>query len=66
MTVTNDWLLQWQTVKGGYNKRQLALLGIVWPPTRGRKHDVLGTEIPDDVARAFEDASGRLTLSRAV
>ncbi|MNW15261.1 hypothetical protein D3C71_2137120 [compost metagenome] len=66
MTVTNDWLLQSQTVKGGYNKRQLALLGIVWPPTRGWKHDVLDTEIPDDVAREFEDASGRQALSQAV
>lgn len=59
MLVSNDWLLQWQTVNGGYNKRQLELLGIVWPPKRGWKRDLLGLEIDDDKARAFEMASGR-------
>ncbi|MNV33638.1 hypothetical protein D3C71_1250130 [compost metagenome] len=59
MTITNDWLLLWQTAKGGYNKRQLEFLGVVWPPRRGWKHDVIDTDIPDDVARAFEAASGR-------
>lgn len=62
MTVTNDWLLKWQTPKGGYNKRQLTLLGIAWPPTRGWKHDVLGMEIDEDMARAFEIASGQSTV----
>ncbi|MNY34284.1 hypothetical protein D3C86_1686120 [compost metagenome] len=59
MKVTDDWLLRWQTANGGYNKKQLTLLGVPWPPQRGWKHDVLETEIPDDVALAFERASGR-------
>ncbi|WP_313377987.1 hypothetical protein [Achromobacter insolitus] len=59
MRITNDWLLQWQTPKGGYKKRQLALIDVPWPPRRGWKYDVIGTEIPDETARAFEQASGR-------
>ncbi|MNY75157.1 hypothetical protein D3C86_2143590 [compost metagenome] len=59
MKVTNDWLLRWQTPSAGYNKRQLTLLGVPWPPKRGWKHDVLDTEISDEIARAFEAASGR-------
>lgn len=27
--VAKEWLLQWQTQNGGYNKRQLAFLGVV-------------------------------------
>ncbi|MFJ3465338.1 hypothetical protein [Achromobacter spanius] len=63
MLITNDWLVQWQTVRGGYNKRQLEVLGIVWPPKRGWKRDVIGLSIPDEAARAFELASGRQSES---
>ncbi|QYJ20198.1 hypothetical protein KYT87_21335 [Achromobacter sp. ES-001] len=59
MLVTNDWLLRWQTPNGGYNKKQLTLLGVPWPPRRGWKYDVLDAEITDEAARAFELASGR-------
>lgn len=64
MLVSNDWLLQWQTVNGGYNKRQLELLGIAWPPKRGWKRDLLGLEISEEKARAFEMSSGRQNESR--
>ncbi|CAB3743596.1 hypothetical protein [Achromobacter kerstersii] len=59
MKITNEWLLQWQTQNGGYNKRQLMLLGVGWPPKRGWKYDLFGLEIPNEVARVFEAASGR-------
>lgn len=59
MKVTNCWLLRWQTPNGGYNKKQLTLLGVPWPPKRGWKHDVLEIEISDEIATAFEVASGR-------
>jgi hypothetical protein len=59
MLVTNDWLLEWQTPTGGYNKKRLTLLGVPWPPKRGWKHDVGDAEITDEAARAFELASGR-------
>ena len=62
MKVTNDWLLQWQTPNGGYNKKQLTLLGVPWPPKRGWKHDVLDREISEDSARAFEAESGRTVV----
>lgn len=58
MKITDDWLLRWQTPNGGYNKRQLTILGVPWPPKRGWKHDVLGADVPDEVARAFEAAAG--------
>ena len=59
MKITNEWLLRWQTSNGGYNKKQLTILGVPWPPKRGWKHDVLGADVSDDVARAFEAAAGR-------
>ncbi|GLK95834.1 hypothetical protein GCM10008164_35740 [Achromobacter xylosoxidans] len=62
MKVTNDWLLQWQTPNGGYNKKQLMLLGVPWPPKRGWKHDMLDREISEEIARAFEVESGRTVV----
>lgn len=60
MKVTDEWLLRWQTPNGGYNRKQLTLLGVPWPPKRGWKHDVLGREISEEAARAFEVDSGQL------
>ncbi|CAB3739385.1 MULTISPECIES: hypothetical protein [Achromobacter] len=58
MEVTDEWLLRWQTAGGGYNQKQLALLGVPWPPKCGWKREVLSKEIPDDVARAFQVLAG--------
>lgn len=58
MRVTNEWLQRWQTASGGHNQKQLALLGVSWPPKSDWQQEVLAREIPDDVARAFQVLAG--------
>ncbi|WAI85704.1 MULTISPECIES: hypothetical protein [Achromobacter] len=58
MQVTSEWLLRWQTAGGGYNQKQLALLGVSWPPKSDWQKEVLSRDIPDDVARAFQVLAG--------
>lgn len=48
MRITNEWLIANRTKAGGYTKRQLALLGVEWPPRTGWKRAVIGREINDE------------------
>ena len=42
--------------KGGYNKCQLAALGIEWPPQKGWKTSVIGHTITEEDYQRFIDA----------
>ena len=33
------------SINGGYNKNQLAYLGIDWPPVKGWKKQIIGNDI---------------------
>lgn len=59
MTITNEFLIAGQSGAGGWNKRQLALLGVDWPPVKGWKHRIIGTEIPDEDAMKFLSWKGQ-------
>lgn len=39
----------WRTKKGGFTRAQLSLLGVDWPPTRGWKASLIGTEITSEL-----------------
>ena len=54
MIVTKEYLNKNKTSKGGWNKKQLNALGIVWPPTKGWKKRAIGSVLTDEKARAFE------------
>lgn len=43
--VTNAWLHMWRSHRGGWNRAQLAALGIEWPPRRRWAKHVIGTTI---------------------
>ncbi len=59
MRVTTEWLQKWATAKGGYTKRQLAIIGVAWPPEKGWKVKVTPVTLTDESAREFEYLSGR-------
>jgi len=52
--ITDEWLTNNRTERGGYTKKQLNLLGIEWPPSRGWKDMFIGKNIDIATAKAFE------------
>lgn len=52
--ITNEWLVENRTDGGGYNKKQLHVLGISWPPSVGWKTKLIGKEIDSTKAKEFE------------
>jgi hypothetical protein len=61
MKITNDWLIEFCTERGGWTSEQFKVLGIGWPPPNGWKHRVIGKEISEGEAAKFEQ--GRYALS---
>jgi hypothetical protein len=58
--ITRSWLdANSRTGKSGWNKRQLALIGIDWPPAAGWMHRVCGTELDENKKKEFEDLAGK-------
>lgn len=53
MKITSELLTAGSRSAGAYTKKQLALLGIDWPPTKGWKASVLGQEISDEAGEEF-------------
>lgn len=55
--VTAEWLARNATLKGGYTKRQFAIIGIEWPPTPGWKARAIGLEMSAIERSEFEAIS---------
>ena len=55
MRVTERFLLDNTTPRGQWNAKQLAVLGIQWPPIKGWKQRVIGMEISEEEARRFSE-----------
>ena len=53
MILTEEFLSRASGATGAFSKRQLALIGIDWPPKAGWKHLVVGRDFPDDVLAAL-------------
>jgi hypothetical protein len=53
LVITDEFLEQNKTERGGWTKAQLAILGVAWPPARGWKWTAIGKTISDDDARRF-------------
>lgn len=51
--ITEDLLLAGRATAGGWKKAQLALIGVAWPPPKGWKATVIGTDISDEDAARF-------------
>ena len=54
MKITEEFLSKISLRKDGWNRPQLALLGVAWPPAQGWKQTVLGKEISEETARRLE------------
>lgn len=54
MVITNDWIAEHATGKAGWTRQQLDCLGVAWPPVKGWRSRLIGTQIPDAKAREFE------------
>lgn len=59
MIVTNELIIQGMSGNGGWNRAQLELLGIPWPPVQGWKRRAIGTVIPDADADLFLALKGK-------
>lgn len=55
MLITESFVKQCQTERGGWTKDQLEVLGVKWPPKNGWIDSVCGMEISSETAQAFID-----------
>ena len=54
--VTEEWIASNKTSKGGWNKKQINALGLVWPPRSGWMKLLDGTMISEEKKEAFLQA----------
>lgn len=54
MKITEAFIEKIASGEGGWNRPQLALLGVAWPPAKGWKQTLLGKEISEEAARRLE------------
>lgn len=56
ITLTEEMIRVGESSRGGYNKKQLAILGIDWPPTKGWKSSMIGKSITEETYQHFIEA----------
>lgn len=59
MKVTKELIQRGMSDRGGSNKAQLECLGILWPPMKGWRRKVVGTEISQSKADLFIALKGQ-------
>jgi ribonuclease HI len=57
MIITEEWIVKNKTPAGGYNKKQFEILGIQYPPKKGWKDEIIGSELSEKKVKDFENAS---------
>lgn len=60
--ITDDYLNSHRTERGAWTKSQFKVIGVPWPPIAGWKSVVLGRELTDEQAKAFE--AGKTVFSK--
>lgn len=54
MILTNELIERCKTAHGGYTRRTLQCFGVEWPPIKGWKNGIIGSEISAELyTRAF-------------
>ena len=53
VTITDELIRSGQSDAGGWNRAQLDLLGVAWPPAHGWKIKIIGKPISADTAAKF-------------
>jgi hypothetical protein len=66
MKVTPKFITDGQSLRGGWTKRQLEILGLVWPPKPGWRQRVVGLEIADELAKEFLSLKTRRPQEQAM
>lgn len=64
--VTNDFIVSGKSIRGGWKRAQLALIGIEWPPIAGWKARAIGRVISRQAADRFvtlRDAPRKIDLN---
>lgn len=56
IVLTEEMIQAARTPKGGYTKKQLAAIGVDWPPQKGWAKAVVGKEITEQQFREFNYA----------
>ena len=60
MRLTHEHLKQSMSEGGGFNKQQLELLGVEWPPLKGWQRSIIGMDFSDDELHgAYKVALGK-------
>ena len=57
MKITAQWIHAHKTVNGAWTRRQLAAIGVEWPPERGWIGRVIGHPITEEQRIAFVQES---------
>jgi hypothetical protein len=57
--VTQHWIKAYQSGRGGWNKKQLACIGVDWPPKTGWILAAAGGEITEQKKTEFEQLQGK-------
>jgi hypothetical protein len=52
--VTKEWLHAHKTLRGGWTEKQLAVIGVNWPPPKDWQWWVAGMTISDERRAEFE------------
>lgn len=59
-TITAEWLYKFsRNGKSGWNKDQLALIEVSWPPWKGWMKASVGMQISDEAREQFEALAGK-------
>ena len=58
MILTERYIKEHATAKGGWTKKQIEALGLSWPTEKGWIERLIGTEISETQRLAFEDGKG--------
>ncbi len=53
MQLTRDHVAAAKSKSGGWTKKQLAAIGVSWPPAKGWADKVCGKEVSADALRQF-------------
>lgn len=64
MKITEEFLEKIASGRGGWNRPQLALLGVAWPPAQEWKQRLIGMDISAETARRLEELSETTRLQR--
>ena len=60
MKVSAKWIHAHHTSRGAWTRRQLAAIGVSWPPARGWMWRAEGMEITEAQRQTFEAESARV------